>query len=140
MPNPPLIVAFFPPTTCWGWVICYYQWIKGVKFWQISHVEIMAPDGVYAYRITQVLHGVPTNETLPNDTRYISIPSQVSQQSLFKRSLFIHQLWGDFSPLSPFNSKHCVTYVKFVADIKSRTTLPGKLYEELLCHKQNQHD
>jgi hypothetical protein len=140
MSNAPLLIAFFPPTTWWGWVICYYQWLRGVKFWQISHCEIMAVEGVYAYRITEVLHGVPAPLDPPSGTRYVSTDPPRTPDSLRVRSRFIHRLWGDFSPLSPFNARHCVTYVKFVADIKSRTLLPGKLYEDLLCRNLNQYN
>jgi hypothetical protein len=120
-----ILVAFYRPTEWWGWGIAAYQLLRGVKYWQIVHVEILAPEGVYAYRINEVLHGdAVCFHPAHTVVLYRSSTSATTRRAL---SNSIHRKWGDFSPLSLVNGNNCVRYCKVVLSISARTTLPGDL-------------
>jgi hypothetical protein len=121
-----VLVAFYRPSTWWGWLIAGYQLMRGVKYWQLVHCEIMTPEGQYAYRINEVLHGSFDAHFEPVSC-VTTVPNAPSEQYRLKASKFTHRLWGDFSPLSPFNGNHCVRYCKIVLGLKCRDNLPGQL-------------
>jgi hypothetical protein len=132
MPNSDVLVVFHRPSTWYGWAICMYQLMRGVKYWQVSHCEIYADEGVYAYRIDDVLHGRPEEPCYIDDKTIlhymVTHTTHGQRQSL---SRMAHRLWGDFNPLSPLSGNHCVRYVKTVLQIRCKANLPGQLLMHL---------
>jgi hypothetical protein len=121
-------VVFSKPCQWWGWVIASYQLMRGVKYWQLVHCEILSDIGIYAYRINEVVH-CESSPTLPTVDKLIDIPDVVP--GMLSRSRNFHRKWGDFSPLSIITGRHCVKYTKYVLNIYSSARLPGQLAYEL---------
>lgn len=119
------LICFSRPYRWWGWLIAYYQLMRGVKYWQVTHCEVLSEGGVFAYRINETLHGTPAH--FPPG-RTIAFP--IDYDILLIRSLGIHRLWGDFSPFSILNGRNCALYVCFLLNFRS-TYLPGQLLESL---------
>lgn len=122
-------IGFSSPVTWWGWVIAVYQLLRGVKFWQIVHCELITDEGVYAYRINEVLVGKPI---MPEFKRIVAMPTVRTKGSRKYVAHMLHRSWGDFTPLSIFNGNHCVRFTELVAGTNTRTRLPGKLMHELI--------
>lgn len=121
-------VVFSKPCQWWGWLIASYQLMRGVKYWQLVHCEIMTDQGVYAYRINEVLHGYYPDNLITVD-KMIDIPDV--SPGMLSRSRKFHRKWGDFSPLSVIAGRHCVKYTKYVLNIYCTSRLPGQLAYEL---------
>ena len=121
-------VVFSKPSEWWGWVIASYQLLRGVKYWQLVHCEILTDEGVYAYRINEVLHSCFPTSMITVD-KLIDIPDV--HPGMLLRSRKFHRKWGDFSPLSIITGRHCVKYTKYVLNIYSVSRLPGQLAYEL---------
>jgi hypothetical protein len=120
-----VFILFYRPCTWWGWLIAAYQLLRGVKYWQLVHCEIMTDEGHYAYRINEVLHGSFMSEfQLPTKVVLMRAPMQTYRYTISK---LVHRIWGDFSPLSPFNGNHCTRYCKLILCIETKANLPGEL-------------
>jgi hypothetical protein len=102
--------------------------MRGVKYWQLVHCEILTDNGVYAYRINEVLHCCYSDDLTTTD-KLIDIPDV--HPGMLSRSRKFHRKWGDFSPLSIITGRHCVKYTKYVLNIYSSSRLPGELAYEL---------
>ena len=122
-------VVFYRPCQWWGWFIAGYQLLRGVKYWQLTHCEVMTQEGYYAYRIDSVLHGVMPSEMIPPSKHVRLAPSL--RQARYSRSRIFHRRYGDFTPLSVFNGRHCVKYVRYILNLPAHSRLPGQLAYEL---------
>lgn len=121
-------VVFSKPCQWWGWAIASYQLLRGIKYWQLVHCEILTDEGVYAYRIDEVLHCIYPDSLSPMHL-VIDIPDV--HPGMLLRSHKFHRKWGDFSPLSIITGRHCVKYTKYVLNVYCLARLPGQLAYEL---------
>lgn len=121
-------VVFSRPCQWWGWIIASYQLLRGVRYWQLVHCEILTDEGVYAYRINEVMH-CAYSASIPLVELMIDIPNV--SPGMLSRSRKFHRKWGDFSPFSVITGRHCVKYTKYVLNIYCTSRLPGDLAHEL---------
>ena len=124
-------VGFSSPVTWWGWLIAVYQLLRGVKFWQIVHCELMTDEGVYAYRINEV---AIARLEIPDDgfRCVVRVPTIRTKTSRKYVANMLHRSWGDFTPLSVLNGNHCVRFTELVAGTNTKARLPGQLMYELV--------
>ena len=124
-------VGFSSPVTWWGWLIAVYQLLRGVKFWQIVHCELLTDEGVYAYRINEV---AIARLDMPDDgfRCLVSVPTIRTEQRRRYIANMLHRSWGDFTPLSVLNGNHCVRFTELVAGSTTNARLPGQLMYELV--------
>ena len=120
-------VNFTRPTEWFGKAICIYQLLRGVKYWQFSHCNILTDEGAYAYNLDEEYTGEMT-EAIQFGTL---VPAEVDLRTIRARHLTFLRVNGHFSPRSIVNSRHCVGHVKYCLNLPQAPNLPGQLYEYL---------
>ena len=125
-----MMVVFYRPNAWWGWLIAYYQLLMGVKYWQVTHVELLTVSGMYAYRIDKTIIAATDEEIYEHDY-CIALVDHMGDKERYVRAFNLRRTWGDFSPLSPFNGNHCVRWVNHLIGFKFTINLPGQLLEAL---------
>lgn len=123
-------VVFYRPCQWWGWFIAVYQLLRGCKYWQLTHCEVMTDEGLYAYRIDGPEHGSKV-ASVPTPDKYVRIPHLSGRFTRYKRSRKFYRRFGDFTPLSVVNGRHCVKYTSYLLEIPAVSRLPGALAYEL---------
>lgn len=130
-----VLVLFQKPTAWYGHLICLYQLLRGVKYWQVSHVELATEYGMYAYRINDVLIQADT-ELLGSCDVVQSFETDITEDMISHRSRYLKMKWGHFTPLSVLNGNHCVRFISYILRLDSKAKLPGDLLYELECRSQ----
>lgn len=120
-----IIVAFYRPCSWWGWIIAYYQLLLRIKYWQVTHVELLTEEGLYAYRINKTIIASIEEDWYEPDYR-VFLPDHGTNERM-STAWALRRAWGDFSPLSPFNGNHCVRWVNRLIGNKNIINLPGNL-------------
>lgn len=124
-------VNFTRPHTWYGKLICLYQLISGVKFWQYSHCNILTDTGCYAYNIDEAY----TNEPIPGEEIGTVLFIDVDLVKLDIRHALFIRCNGHFTPLSIINGRHCVGHVAYCLNLHDAPRLPGQLFDYILRGK-----
>ena len=123
-------IVFYRPAQWWGWLIAGYQLLRGIRYWQLTHCEVMTEQGLFAYRLDSVEHGTITAD-IPMPDKCVRIPLGCDRLTLFARSRKFHRKFGDFTPLSVVNGNHCVKHTRYILNMSAVSRLPGALAHEL---------
>ena len=129
---PVVLLNFTRPTRWWGWCIAYYQLLRGCKYWQFTHVNILTEVGAYAYNLDGEY--IAYQLAFPDDFgTCIASPSQVADAVIKARALGFVRRHGHFSPLGLLRGVHCTSFVLHCLRLRlpRSVRLPAHLYEHL---------
>ena len=128
-----VVLQFTYATSFKGKLVTWLQFLLGVKYWRLAHVQVMTPTGIYSYNNDTVILGLYQ----VTDVSHIVKLRYELDDAYHKRALHFVRYHGYYCFFNALQA-NCVTFALAVAHLNPTLQfeiLPGKLYEQLTIGK-----
>jgi hypothetical protein len=109
-----------------GTLVKLYQLLRGVKHWQLCHVELLSSQGVLSYSVG----GIQLSGEYQTELGVTVAVERGDEKRILMRARMWYDMHGDLGPCNLVRGRNCTTFVTHCLELPP-VYLPGLLYERL---------